>query len=185
MTTQEKIAELLKEDEISKLYSPFDVSVRIKPNYKTREPSYNLIFPNVCEKLSKSDVSKFLKRFKPHKNLKLTTKHGKDEYEFIYKLDVSSSPRNNFSVSIKYIDENENEIYMSIPYRWIDDFVYSYSSGVNNTELHYFGGVSVNQIGKIQRINFKGKTIAWYGDNHTLVCNETANKIVNFIKSLK
>lgn len=179
MTTQEKIEQLLQEENVANNYLPFKVSVRLKST--TRATSHNLIMPNVMDNLSKKEVSDFLNKFKPHKELRISTKHGKDVYEFVYKIDVSSSPNNRYNVTIEYIDELENEIYLGIPYEWIQDFLVEYKSEVNETELHYFGGIDRNKIGSIRRMKFKGKSIAWYEGHHTLICENTTNEIIKLL----
>ncbi len=181
MTTQDKIKVLLLEDEIAKQYAPFDVCVSLKPNYETREPSYNLIFPNVSRKKTREEVSNFLKTFPTNESdLRLTTSHGKYKYEFKYKFDLSSNP-NGSDLSLKYIDQLGNEIYMGIPVEWVQEYLTFPLEVVPETQLHYFGGVDRNNIPKIRTARFKSKEIAWYGNNYTLVDNAAAEDLFNYI----
>lgn len=178
MTRQDKIDALLKEQDIADNYKPFDVAVSLKADYPTRNPSYNLIFPNVLEKLSKGQVASFLKTFPPHDELLLTTDYSAQEYKFRYKWSVSQSPNSGPDLKVNYISTYGDEIMLSVNPGWLGEYLIGYFTKVNDTELHYFGGVSRNKIGRIGRTKFKAEQLSYYGDSHTLTCAHTANKMI-------
>lgn len=174
MTTQQKIKALLKEEEIANLFAPFEVGVSVK-NTPT------LVFPNTLHRKTREEIANFLEQFTPSGD-HLTTTHGKDRYEFLYKIDLSSNP-NGSQCNIKYLHTPDIEIYLSIPIEWIRDFIRYESIPMPDTMMHYFGGIRRSQIGKLSVANFKAKSITWYGGNRTLVDQEEAQRIVDHIKS--
>ena len=179
MTTQEKINQLLKEDTINKKYLPFVVTSSAAATHKTNVPSYNLVFPNVANRMSQAEVSEFLKANPPHKTKKLTTEYKGTKYSFTYKFDISSNPHGS-QIKLNYIDRHSNQIYLSFPIQWVSDFIGYRMMEVPSTMLHYFGGIARSKIGKMRTATFGYKTthLNWYGGHETLTCEETIKKMM-------
>lgn len=105
--------------------------------------------------------------------------------ELNYPYDISLSGENNGSSKciINY-EYNDFEIRLSFDSKIIEDFIKRELRGVKETELHYYGGRSIEEINRIRipYYSFKeGEILKWYGSHVDCWDVKVATNIINFL----
>jgi len=130
------------------------------------------------------EIALILNNIKPT-NKSFENSTGKYKVEIPYDINLSGGNRGpeNCIINYKY---NDFSIRLKFKDSFIEDFLAKRFRPVNDTEHHYYGGVSMAEI-KRMRICYhsfnEGKSFKWYGSNVTCIDERVASKIINHLKS--
>ena len=153
---------------------------KIIPNIKLFISS-NTVF---IDAKNKEEVVLVLNNISPtNKTIERDYKDGKT-LNYPYEVYLSGSNNGPDKCIINY-HYNDYHIRLSFNDKIINDFTKVDYRGVNDTELHYYGGVSKNVISrmKIPFHTFKeGEILKWYGSHIACWNVEVATKIINYLK---
>lgn len=179
MTTEQRIEQLQRRWLLEKEYLPFKVSVSLKADYQTRKESYNLIFPNVMEKMTKKEVADFLLTYPAVEDQEINITG--EAYNVRYKLDLSSNPHGS-ALSVKYVDPLGNMIYLTVPVEWVKDFISYHLVLLPENQLHYYPGVARGRMPLLKKATFKSaKVVNYFGGGVGLCDNDFANEIIQHL----
>lgn len=183
-----------KEQQIADVKSQAQKKIRgIETEFKIRDiipdVDFKFITSNNCAVFnvtSRDEMDKVLQTFPPINKSIVIKPIGKEKIvNSSYRVDIDNPATVN-SVSrhemrISYVTDDIN-VTIKLPIDMVEEYVYEYQRKINDTEYHYFTGLSHRQLRdkKVRAYKFKNSNvITWYGGTHTQLDETYIKNIIN------
>lgn len=131
-----------------------------------------------------SDISLVLKKIIPT-NKSFEKNYGSLKMDFSYDINLSGGAKGPENCIINY-EYNDLNVRLKFSDSFIEDFIITKLRSVNDTEHHYYGGISMTEINRM-RVHYNsfknGEVFKWHGSHVTCIDIEVATKIINYLKN--